>query len=224
MVIHGIPALLEAQNTATPASSTVVVSWAFRTVKAGPDEFEYGEVWLVIRAEKEVRIRLGETIGGYRQTEADFVSAAPPGTVLTCNSWQAGEGEAFYVAREGNSLTLRRQRLEEMNHGDVEEIRRIALPTGATLTAGPAGEVPVPVHTRSLLYQASPMTGDDVDYLQFMLKILGYTELGTVDGVFGQKTRSAVIRFQKANGLEADGIVGRLTWEKLTDPDARPGE
>lgn len=37
----------------------------------------------------------------------------------------------------------------------------------------------------------------------------------TADGVFGPKTRSRVVEFQGDNGLETDGIVGPITWEKL---------
>ena len=36
-----------------------------------------------------------------------------------------------------------------------------------------------------------------------------------VDGIFGQKTKSAVIAFQKAHGLKEDGIVGQKTWRAL---------
>ena len=37
----------------------------------------------------------------------------------------------------------------------------------------------------------------------------------TIDGDFGAKTKNAVLKFQKANGLTADGIVGPKTWTKL---------
>ena len=36
-----------------------------------------------------------------------------------------------------------------------------------------------------------------------------------VDGKFGKNTRSAVIEYQKANGLVADGCVGLNTWKKI---------
>lgn len=36
-----------------------------------------------------------------------------------------------------------------------------------------------------------------------------------VDGIFGTKTEDAVIAFQRANNLVADGIVGEKTWAKI---------
>ena len=53
-------------------------------------------------------------------------------------------------------------------------------------------------------------SGSDVKLLQETLNGLGY-ECGTPDGIFGTKTRNAVIAFQKAHGLTADGVVGEKT-------------
>lgn len=59
-------------------------------------------------------------------------------------------------------------------------------------------------------------TGDDVKYAQEILLGLGY-DLGSygADGKFGAKTQTAVKDFQREHGLNADGIIGPLTWEAL---------
>ncbi len=41
--------------------------------------------------------------------------------------------------------------------------------------------------------------------------------IGSVDGKVGPMTRAAITKFQKANALNADGIVGNQTWAKLKD-------
>lgn len=56
--------------------------------------------------------------------------------------------------------------------------------------------------------------GNEVKEVQRRLKLWGYYK-GSVDGVFGAGTRSAVIAFQKKNGLTADGVVGKATYKAL---------
>ncbi|MCM8774961.1 MAG: peptidoglycan-binding protein [Candidatus Omnitrophica bacterium] len=50
--------------------------------------------------------------------------------------------------------------------------------------------------------------------IQKALKNAGYYT-GPIDGKIGPETREALKAFQRDNGLEADGICGRQTWEKL---------
>lgn len=52
--------------------------------------------------------------------------------------------------------------------------------------------------------------GSDVFELQRMLKTLGFYD-SALDGEFGWGTHNAVVRFQKANKLTPDGIVGKTT-------------
>jgi peptidoglycan hydrolase-like protein with peptidoglycan-binding domain len=56
--------------------------------------------------------------------------------------------------------------------------------------------------------------GDEVKELQTKLKQLGFYD-GVIDGGYGGGTRTAVAKFQSANGLGADGIVGTTTKEKI---------
>lgn len=56
--------------------------------------------------------------------------------------------------------------------------------------------------------------GGEVKEVQRRLKLWGYYK-GSVDGVFGAGTRSAVVAFQKKNGLKADGVVGKSTYKAL---------
>jgi hypothetical protein len=50
--------------------------------------------------------------------------------------------------------------------------------------------------------------GNDVKLLQEFLEL-------TSDGIFGKGTERAVKEFQKANGLDVDGLVGSSTWDTM---------
>lgn len=56
--------------------------------------------------------------------------------------------------------------------------------------------------------------GDEVTQIQTKLKNWGYFD-GSIDGIFGEETKAAVISFQKKNGLTADGVVGSATLAAL---------
>lgn len=55
---------------------------------------------------------------------------------------------------------------------------------------------------------------DSVKTLQILLNGYGYS-CGDVDGSFGSKTLAAVQKYQKANKLSVDGVVGKKTWTVL---------
>ena len=57
-------------------------------------------------------------------------------------------------------------------------------------------------------------SGSKVTQLQNALKLLGFYN-GGVDGKFGSGTKNAVIQFQRANGLTADGLAGTKTQTLL---------
>lgn len=92
-----------------------------------------------------------------------------------------------------------------------------------TVTATPAQADGCYTWGRTLSQGAS---GEDVRQLQ--IRVAGYPGYGAVlalDGAFGPATRSAVIRFQQAYGLAADGIAGPQTYNQiyaLQDDDCTP--
>ena len=92
----------------------------------------------------------------------------------------------------------------------VYTVRRVSHSGGAAADSAAAAAQPT-------VYSGS--RGESVKTLQEKLNAKGYNA-GSVDGIFGKNTREAVMAFQKANGLAADGIVGKLTWAKLYDTTA----
>ncbi|MGV8984165.1 C40 family peptidase [Clostridium sp.] len=57
-------------------------------------------------------------------------------------------------------------------------------------------------------------TGKAVEYLQQSITKLGYNP-GSIDGMFGSTTETAVRSFQIAKGLVVEGIVGNNTWTAI---------
>ncbi len=79
--------------------------------------------------------------------------------------------------------------------------------------AGPLTQNKLYSSTAKSLLLKEGSSGEAVKALQLKLKELGYFS-GTGTGYFGTVTRTAVIAFQKANGLSADGIAGPATRNK----------
>lgn len=64
-------------------------------------------------------------------------------------------------------------------------------------------------------------SGDKVRHLQYMLSVLS-TYISsippvTVDGIYGQATRAAVLAAQRRFGLPETGTVGEATWDEIYD-------
>lgn len=72
----------------------------------------------------------------------------------------------------------------------------------------------VTAETAETVVLKSGSTGAQVRTLQTKLKNWGYYS-GAIDGIYGAGTKAAVIKFQKKNGLTADGVVGAKTAAAL---------
>ncbi|MGH2637265.1 MAG: L,D-transpeptidase family protein [Actinomycetota bacterium] len=84
-----------------------------------------------------------------------------------------------------------------------------ALAALAALLPTPAAADPLASESRTTL---RPRT---VEAVQRRLVELGYLPRSAIDGVFGGRTRTAVVAFQKWEGLARDGIPGPVTQRAL---------
>jgi hypothetical protein len=92
-----------------------------------------------------------------------------------------------------------------------DHLSKAAVIAGVQTSLGqPVELVDHPLPTLRVLSLGS--RGSDVESLQHLLKM---ENLGGGLGVFGPRTRTAVIEFQAAHGLVADGVVGSSTWRAL---------
>lgn len=74
--------------------------------------------------------------------------------------------------------------------------------------------IPGPITLKGCPLLKIGASGNITRLVQERLNTLGFN-CGAVDGVFGEKTRAAVIAFQISRGLSQDGIVGQNTWRKF---------
>ncbi|MCL2056972.1 MAG: peptidoglycan-binding protein [Oscillospiraceae bacterium] len=97
-------------------------------------------------------------------------------------------------------------------------IEQYLIASGGTGTGTfPPTPSPGPPFPGTLLRNGS--RGDDVRLMQSKLMQLRGRHPSipfiAVDGIFGPRTQEAVIAFQRAAGLNADGIIGPITWGEI---------
>lgn len=65
------------------------------------------------------------------------------------------------------------------------------------------------------------MQNEHIRTMQTFLNALGkkYTQIPQVEavGLFGPLTYQAVLTFQRLFGLVPDGVIGRITWNKIVE-------
>lgn len=109
---------------------------------------------------------------------------------------------------------------QNLSSSERNSMRNLAISSGIWNYVEPASLTPRWVHfdERQVAY-GYPIVrqgsrGVYVCILQDVLTTFGYNT-GGLDGVFGARTKDAVIQFQRKNGLTQDGIVGNNTWNTL---------
>ncbi len=70
---------------------------------------------------------------------------------------------------------------------------------------------------RTLKFKIPMMYGDDIKALQTCLNKRDGTQKTTIvpDGLFGKRTKAAILNFQKENNIKTTGVVGPVTRSKL---------
>src|SRR3954470_300562 len=109
--------------------------------------------------------------------------------------------------------------------GSTESGRSAAPPSTAAVTAPSmtastttSTTAPPPSTTTTTIYKLETgSSGEDVTAVQYRLIQLGYRP-GEADGVYSAQTASAVMAFQKREGLDRDGIAGPQTLGRLDAP------
>ena len=126
------------------------------------------------------------------------------------NKYQCIEGNTSSTSDDNGGAVMRRTR-------PLSVVRCIIRPKydGATYTS--VKEVKTVDITLKVLQKDS--AGEQVKTLQRLLRMMGYKDQYgntlVIDGDFGAKTTHALKKFQKAEGLDADGICGKNTWNAL---------
>jgi GH24 family phage-related lysozyme (muramidase) len=126
----------------------------------------------------------------------------------TDRGWQAAS-YACKIKEEGNAGIIPRNKANVMLFRNAADSVPYGLPVGQLLWPS----VPIVTETSAEILEKTETLrkGDKSPAVRLLQQKLGLV----VDGIFGIATETAVKKFQAANGLKADGVVGSKTWEKL---------
>lgn len=120
------------------------------------------------------------------------------------------------MAQLERQVNDRNEELEQLKY----DVKDLSAQIDGVESAQPAQEYYPPAKKTSGISSSSveteeiirvPVAAQDV---QKALKGAGYYD-GAIDGKVGVKTKEAIKSFQQAHNLNADGIIGKKTWEEL---------
>ena len=133
---------------------------------------------------------------------------------LNSLGYVAGTADGYYGNMTRNAVINFQSKKGLAADGDVGPTTWSALFN--TSTSGGSG------YSRILKLTSPLMYGEDIRAVQNKLNSLGYNA-GTADGYYGNDTRTAVISFQTARGIDIDGEVGPTTWKTLFNTSTSGG-
>lgn len=152
----------------------------------------------------------GKTVGMTAEEAAEYVATKKGALESACWFWKTNNIEKFADADDIVGMTKR------INGGTIGLDDRTSRYERAKALLGGKISAPVKPQITDAVTQKAPkariltrgMKGDDVARMQ---KALGIT----ADGDFGFGTASALKKWQRENGLTADGVAGPATLAKL---------
>jgi peptidoglycan hydrolase-like protein with peptidoglycan-binding domain len=132
------------------------------------------------------------------------------------------------VGRLQSQLGLLEERVTQLERAGVSAPSAMLLPepVAASQPASASRIQPRAGVSGTKPASAGPFVKPSTREIQHALKNAGFYQ-GAIDGKLGPLTREAIREFQRVHGLTDDGIVGRLTWAKLSayqDPSSGSGE
>ena len=109
---------------------------------------------------------------------------------------------------------------QNLSESSRNYMRNLAKASGYWRYVEPAADTPRWVHfDNRWIASGYPLTqfGSRGVYVLIAQDALNTLGLGTggLDGIFGRRTKKAVITFQGNNGLSQDGQIGNITWNSL---------
>ena len=161
------------------------------------------------------------TMRSWNSTRYLYGAPIPVGYAFR-RSWEGGHtGQSQHYAGVAFDVA------QTLSNSKRNTLRNLAINSGVWSYVEPASLTPTWVHFDKRSFPAACSTGGYplvkqgskgvyVLIAQDGLNTLGYTT-GGLDGVFGTKTKNAVIRYQRSRGLSADGIIGCNTWRSLQE-------
>lgn len=160
--------------------------------------FRYGER---VSIENERRSR-------YFNGEGDALSVA--------YTWWAGAGDTFQVSATDNNVNLFWISTDEQSGSSTELIKSIPINRDQQIIFIDPIYTGKPDFRRNLSITSPVLFGDDVRYVQILLKHWYRIDPGPIDGYFGPITENAIRKFQDEYDLPVTGAVDQLTFSTLT--------
>lgn len=187
-----------------------------------PMPYSYGRTLLVREFRGSSRTNLFYTTNAamesWNTTRRSFGSAIPVGYAFK-RIWEGGHGQQSQHYA-GVSFDVG----QRLSSSERRRLHNLANSLGVWSYVEPSNLTPTWVHfdkrygapacSAGYPVLRNGSVGVYVLVLQDALNALGYSTR-TLDGYFGQNTRSALVSYQRNNGLTADGIVGCNTWRRL---------